>query len=82
MAKAQADGANFSCDSDDPKGSADTFRQDMQALMLANKAYKISVRTFVVAVRDLAVKAKTAKLSPSPIVSPVVSPEVTGEPAQ
>lgn len=82
LTKAQTDGASFSCDSDDPKGSADTFRQDIQALIIANKAYKLSVRTFVVSVRDLALKAKAAKLSPSPVVSPVASPEATEAPSQ
>lgn len=71
LTEAQASGQDFSCDSDDPKGEADAFRQDVQVLMTANKAYKTSVRTFVVAVRDLAKEAKADKSSsPSPSVSP------------
>jgi len=72
-------GRDFSCDSEDPKAQTDTFRQNMQVLINANKAYKTSVRTFVAAVRDLAKEAKSATLSPSPEVSseveaaPVVS---------
>jgi hypothetical protein len=73
LAEAQTSGQSFSCESDDPKGQADAFRQDVQALMTANKAYKTSVRTFVAAVRDLAKEAKADKLSPSPAVSPVVT---------
>lgn len=80
--KAKVDGQSFSCDSDDPKTQADTFRQDVQSLILANKAYRISVRTFVVSVRDLALKAKMAKLSPSPAVSPIENPEATEAPIQ
>lgn len=69
LTEAQASGQSFSCDSDDPKGQADAFRQDAQALINANKAYKTSVRTFVAAVRDLAKEAKADKLSPSPVVT-------------
>ena len=86
--EAQASGESFSCDSEDPKAQADEFKSNIQALINANKAYKTSVRTFVVAVRDLAKKAKADKISPSPIVSepitPIpttaVSPEVTETP--
>ncbi len=78
--EAKASGAEFSCDSDDPKAMADAFRLDMQELIAANKEYRASVKAFVVAVRDLAKKAKADKgLSPSPAISPVISPVVTPE---
>lgn len=80
LAQAQANGEGFSCESDDPKGHADLFRQDIQALIAANRAYRVSVRAFVVAVRDLARQAKADTLSPSPAISPSVAPEVTEEP--
>lgn len=73
LAQVQASGQEFSCDSDDPKGEADTFRTNMQALIASNKEYKTSVRAFVVAVRDLAKEAKAATLSITPEVSPVVT---------
>lgn len=81
----QASGEEFSCDSEDPKALADEFKENTQALIAANKAYRQSVRNFVVAVRDLAKKAKTDKLGVSPKVSPAVTQEVapviTQEPA-
>lgn len=75
---AQVNGQEFSCDSDDPKAQADEFKENVQTLIAANKAYKQSVRTFVVSVRDLAKQARSTssgsttkadKLTPSPAVS-------------
>lgn len=68
LEKLQTNGQSFTCDSEDPKGQADTFRDDMKALISANKDYKTSVRTFVVAVRDLAKEARKEKVSPTPEV--------------
>jgi len=67
--KIEANGQSFSCDSEDPKGQADTFRDDMKTLISANKDYRVSVRKFVVAVRDLAKEARAEKMSPTPEVS-------------
>jgi len=75
--EAKTNGSSFSCDSNDPKAQADDFKTNIQSLIAANKAYKASVKTFVVAVRDLAKQAKSDKMVPSPSVSPAVSPEVT-----
>ncbi len=77
--EAQTNGESFSCDSEDPKAQADEFKTNIQALIAANKAYKTSVKIFVVAVRDLAKKAKADKMVPSPVVSPVTSPAVSNE---
>lgn len=61
-------GTDFDCSSEDPKGQVDAFKEDMKALIEANKAYKESIHTFVKAVRDLAKTAKLDKISPSPTV--------------
>jgi hypothetical protein len=84
LEQVRASGKDFSCDSEDPKAQTDTVRQNMQALINANKAYKASVKTFVAAVRDLAKEAKSATLSPSPEVSPEaeLSPVVSETPVE
>ena len=73
LAEVRAGGQDFSCDSEDPKAQADTFRTNSQALITANKEYRTSVRTFVAAVRDLAKEMRTATLSVTPEVSPVAT---------
>lgn len=70
---AQASGQGFSCDSEDPKAEADAFREDVKTLIAANKAYRTSVRAYVVAVRDLAKQAKADKISSSPVISPAIT---------
>lgn len=67
--KAKASGVSFSCDSEDPRADADAFRANMQALIAANKEYKLAVRSFVVSVRDL------SKSVNSPVEKGVMSPE-------
>ncbi len=64
-------GGEFDCSSDDPKGQADAFREDMKALIDANQAYKISIKNFIQAVRDLAETARLEKISgtPTPVVT-------------
>ena len=66
--------AEFNCNSDDPLGQISAFKEDMRALIEANKAYKESIHDFVKAVRDLAKTARLEKISPSssPSVTPVV----------
>lgn len=59
-------GTDFDCSSEDPKGQVDAFREDMKALIDANKTYKESIHTFVKAVRDLAKTVKLEKLSVTP----------------
>lgn len=72
---AKAAGEQFNCESDDPKGQAETFKEDMKALIDAIKEYKASIKNYVTAVHGLAKEARLDKLSPSP--SPVLTPEVT-----
>ncbi len=67
--------AEFNCDSDDPLGQIDAFKEDMKELIEANRAYKESIHNFAKAVRDLAKTARLDKLSPSP--SPALTPEVS-----
>lgn len=59
-------GTDFDCSSEDPKGQVEAFREDMKALIEANKTYKESIHVFVKAVRDLAKTAKLEKLSVTP----------------
>lgn len=59
-------GTDFDCSSEDPKGQVDAFKEDMKALIDANKTYKESIHTFVKAVRDLAKTAKLERLSVTP----------------
>jgi len=59
-------GTDFDCSSEDPKGQLDAFKEDMKALIDANKTYKESIHAFVKAVRDLAKTAKLEKLSVTP----------------
>lgn len=56
-------GTTFSCNSDDPKGLADSFRTNMRDLIDANRAYKQSIRAYIVAVRDLAKEVKEAQVT-------------------
>ncbi len=70
-------GEGFDCNSDDPKGEVDAFKEDMKELILANKAYKDSIHVFVKAVRDLAKTAKLEKISVTPV--PTMIPSVTPE---
>lgn len=60
-------GTDFDCSSEDPKGQVDAFKEDMKALIDANKTYKESIHAFVKAVRNLAKTAKLDKLSTTPI---------------
>ena len=55
---AKENGVDFDCDSDDPKGQIDAFKEDMRELIAANKAYKESVHNFVRAVLALAKEAR------------------------
>lgn len=73
---AKESGQVFDCNSDDPKGQAQAFHDDVKALIEANQAYKESIKAFVTAVRDLAKTAKLDKISPS------ASPSATQEVAQ
>jgi hypothetical protein len=68
---AKATGLEFSCDSEDPRGQVDAFREDMRELIEANKEYKESLKTFIMAVRDLAKTAKMEKVSGTPSVTAV-----------
>lgn len=63
---AEESGGQFDCSSDDPKGQVDVFKEDMRALIEANKIYKDSIHNFVRAVRDLAKTARIEKLSVTP----------------
>lgn len=54
-------GSTFSCESDDPKGQAESFRAGMNDLIDAKKAYRQSIRAYVVAVRDLAKEVRAAQ---------------------
>jgi len=56
-------GQSFSCNSEDPKGEVDAFRLNMSTMIAANKEYKLSVRAFAVAVRDLAKESKDVTLN-------------------
>ena len=56
--QAKATGEEFDCESDDPKGQLESFKGDMKAVIEAFKEYKLSVRTFVKAVKDLAAESK------------------------
>lgn len=71
---AKETGTDFDCSSEDPKGQVDAFKEDMKALIEANKIYKESIHTFVKAVRDLAKTAKLDKISPSPAPTAEVTP--------
>ncbi|EKD85714.1 MAG: hypothetical protein ACD_37C00646G0002 [uncultured bacterium] len=53
---AKVTGEDFDCGSDDPKGQLEAFNEDMKEVLEAFKQYKQSVRTFVKAVKDLAVQ--------------------------
>lgn len=57
----------FDCSASDPKGQVDEYKEDMKALIDANKEYKESIHTFVKAVRDLAKTVTPIKVSPTPI---------------
>lgn len=70
-------GEGFDCNSEDPKGEVDAFKDDMKELILANKAYKDSIHVFVKAVRDLAKTAKLDKISGTPV--PTKIPSITPE---
>lgn len=70
LATAKEDGQNFSCDSEDPKTQADTFRKDVLNLIAANKEYKKSVKNFTTAVRDIAKSTNPVSLSPQPTSMP------------
>ena len=66
---AKESGADFDCESDDPKSQIDAFKEDIRELILANKAYKESVHNFVRAVLALAKEARAdqaATISPEP----------------
>ena len=74
LADVKANGGEFSCESDDPKGQFDAFRLGTKELIYSKKAYKNSIRSYVAAVRELAIKVKADKLS----TTPEVTPNVTG----
>ncbi len=44
--------SDFSCTSDDPKGTMTQFREDMQAVKQALKNYRTSIKNLIVAVRS------------------------------
>ena len=62
----KATGVEFDCNSEDPMGQVDAFKEDMRELIEANKEYRESIHNFVKAVRDLAKTAKEDKMSASP----------------
>jgi len=66
LESAKTTGGEFDCESEDPKGQADAFHEDMKALVEANKTYKDSIHDFVKAVRDFAKTVKTDKISGTP----------------
>lgn len=70
LAEAKANGQQFSCNSEDPKGQTDSFRAAIQDLIQARRDYKSSVREFVAEVRDLAKEARSARLSVTPEATP------------
>ncbi len=55
---AKENGSTFSCDSEDPKGQLDAFKEDMKEIIDANKLYRESVRNFVRSVLELAKEAR------------------------
>ncbi|OGY22299.1 MAG: hypothetical protein A2126_03930 [Candidatus Woykebacteria bacterium GWB1_45_5] len=72
LKKAESTAKDFSCDSDNPKGQIQAFRQDMINVIRALKEYKKSVINFLVAVRTKAknIKAPTATGSATPSAAP------------
>ncbi len=50
---AQSDVASFACDSDDPKGDLNRYRQNMQVVIQELKQYRTSVKDLIVAVRSI-----------------------------
>ncbi|MEK9178720.1 MAG: hypothetical protein AAB801_02985 [Patescibacteria group bacterium] len=52
--QAKVTGEEFDCESDDPKGQLELFKEDMKEVIEAFKEYKLSVRAFVKEVKDLA----------------------------
>ncbi|MBI2032288.1 MAG: hypothetical protein HYT09_01440 [Candidatus Levybacteria bacterium] len=63
--QAKETGGEFDCESDDPKGQLDSFREDAKALHDAVVAYRKSVKAFIEAVRNLAKQAKSDAASES-----------------
>ncbi|MBI2621758.1 MAG: hypothetical protein HYW63_03920 [Candidatus Levybacteria bacterium] len=62
---AKASGGTFDCSLDDPLGEAQAFKDDIKALIEANREYKKSIHNFVKAVLGLAKEARGAKVSPT-----------------
>ena len=58
--KALASSANFSCNSDNPKGQLSQFRTDMQAVKKSLKEYRTAIKNLIVAVRTASGKAKSS----------------------
>ena len=57
--------AEFNCDSADPLGQINAFKEDMKALIEANRTYKKSIHNFVRAVLTLAKQARAGSVSPT-----------------
>ncbi len=53
VAMIAAHGTEFSCDSDDPKGSVTGFREHQQQAIAALKEYKTSVKNLIVGVKSV-----------------------------
>lgn len=66
LVKAESHVANFSCDSDDPKGQMTTYRQDMQGVIQELKDYRTSIKDLIVAVRSITGATEKANPSVSP----------------
>jgi hypothetical protein len=58
LENAKANSAEFTCDSDNPKGQLSDFREDMQAFKSALHEYRTSIKNLIVAVRSAAVEGE------------------------
>ena len=64
LAKAQSDGADFSCNADSPRNKLIQYRTDMQAVKTDLKNYRTSIKNLIVAVHS--VVGTENKLTPKP----------------
>jgi hypothetical protein len=60
---ASASAATIDCNSENPKGQIQTFREDMKEVISALKNYRTSVRNFIVAVKSAIGKNQSASNS-------------------
>lgn len=56
-----AQGSTFSCDSDDPKGQLETFRDNMKSVKSALQEYRSSIKDLIVAIRSLNSEAESTE---------------------